>query len=130
MIGVDTNLLARFLLKDDPAQHRRAVSALASGEELCFPITVLLELAWVLGARKATQTEIVASLRSIVALPHARPRYPEAIRRALDWAEKGMGIADALHLAQCDKAEGFLTFDDALTRRARKLAAKPAIMAP
>jgi predicted nucleic acid-binding protein len=130
MIGVDTNLLARFLLKDEPAQYRRAVAALEGGEELYIPVTVLLELAWVLSIRDATREEIVASLRAILALPHARPQHPEAVRKALGWAAKGMDIADALHLALCDKAARFLTFDDAFARRASKIGANPPISVP
>ena len=50
MISVDTNVLARFVLADDAGQHRRAVAALEADEDLFIPVTVLLELAWVLGA--------------------------------------------------------------------------------
>lgn len=130
MIGVDTNLLARFLLKDDAAQHRRAVAALETGEEITIPVTVLLELAWVLSARDSTREEIVASLRGILGLPHARAQHPEAVRKALGWADKGMDIADALHLALCDRAARFLTFDVALARRAARLGAKPPASTP
>ena len=130
MIGVDTNLLARFLLKDDAAQHRRAVAALEKGEEIFIPVTVLLELAWVLRARAATRGEIAGSLRSILALPHARPQHSEAVRRALGWVEEGMDIADAFHLALSDKTAKFLTFDAAFARRAAKLGATPPALAP
>ena len=33
MIGVDANLLAPFLLKDEPAQYRRAVAVIASDRQ-------------------------------------------------------------------------------------------------
>ncbi len=130
MISVDTNLLARFLLKDDLAQFRRAVAALQSDEEVFIPITVLLELAWVLKARDTTHEEILASLRGILALPHARPQHPEAVRVALGWVDAGMDIADALHLALSGKATKFLTFDTTLARRAAKLGAQPPASAP
>ena len=130
MIGVDTNLLARFLLKDDPAQHRRAVATLQRGEEIFIPVTVLLELAWVLRARAATREEIAGSLRSILALPHARPQHSEAVRRALGWVGEGMDVADAFHLALSDKAAKFLTFDATLARRAARLGATPPTSAP
>ena len=130
MISVDTNLLARFLLKDDPGQHRRAVAVLETGEEIFIPVTVLLELAWVLRAHDATREEIAASLRAILALPQARPQHPEAVRKALVWVEKGMDVADAMHLALSDKAARFLTFDSALSRRAAKLETQPPASAP
>lgn len=130
MISVDTNLLARFLLKDDPAQHRRAVAALKSDEEVFIPITVLLELAWVLRIRESTRDEILASLRGILALPRVRLQHEEAVRIALGWIEAGMDIADAFHLALSAKASRFLTFDAALARRASKLGAQPPASAP
>ena len=130
MISVDTNLLARFLLKDDPAQFRRAVAVLQSDEDVFIPITVLLELGWVLKARNTTHEEVLASLRGITALPHVRPQHPEAVRTALAWVEAGMDIADALHLALSGKATKFLTFDTTLARRAAKIGAYPPASAP
>ncbi|MBI2960186.1 MAG: type II toxin-antitoxin system VapC family toxin [Betaproteobacteria bacterium] len=130
MIGIDTNLLARFLLKDDPVQHRRAVAVLASDEVVFVPITVLLELAWVLRAREATREEILASLRGILALPRVRLQHEQAVRTALGWVEAGLDVADAFHLALSAKASRFLTFDAVLARRAAKLGAQPPAAAP
>lgn len=130
MISVDTNLLARFLLKDDPAQFRRAVAVLQADEDVFIPITVLLELAWVLKARETTREEILASLRGILALPHVRQQHAEAVRVALDWVDAGMDVADALHLALSGKATKFLTFDTTLARRAARLGARPPASAP
>lgn len=130
MISVDTNLLARFLLKDDAAQFRRAVAALQSGEEVLIPVTVLLELAWVLKSRQATREEIAASLRAILALPHVSSQHAEAVRVALGWADEGMDVADALHLALSGKAARFLTFDTTLVRHAAKLGTRPPASAP
>ena len=130
MISVDTNLLTRFLLKDDPAQFRRALAVLQADEDVFIPITVLLELAWVLKARETTREEILASLRGILALPHVRQQHAEAVRVALDWVDAGMDVADALHLALSGKATKFLTFDTALARRAARLGAQPPASAP
>jgi len=130
MISVDTNLLARFLLKDDPVQHRRAVAVLESDAEVYIPVTVLLELAWVLKARDATREEILAALRGILALPRVRSQHEDAVRIALGWVEAGMDPADALHLALSGKASRFLTFDTALARQSGKLRTQPPASAP
>jgi predicted nucleic acid-binding protein len=45
----------------------------------------------------------------------------EAVHRALDYAEQGLDVADALHLAQAIECEGFVTFDKPLLRKARRL---------
>ena len=130
MISVDTNLLARFLLRDDPDQYRRAVAALAGDEEVFIPITVLLELAWVLKAREVTREEILLSVQGILALPHVRLQHAEAVRAALRWAKAGVDVADALHLALSGQSTKFLTFDATLVRRATKLGAQPPASSP
>lgn len=130
MISVDTNLLARFLLKDDPAQFRRALAVLEADEDVLITITVLLELAWVLKSRETTREEILASLRGILALPHVRQQHAEAVRIALGWVDAGMDVADALHLALSGNATKFLTFDTTLARRAARLGARPPASAP
>ena len=38
MIGLDTNILVRFLVRDDEAQHAAVVAALRRGAELAAPI--------------------------------------------------------------------------------------------
>ncbi len=129
MISVDTNLLARFLLKDDAAQFRRAIAVMQSGEEVFVPVTVLLELAWVLRSREVTREEIAASLRGILALPHVRIQHSDAVRAALGWADEGMDVADALHLALSGKAARFVTFDATLVRHAAGLGAQPPVSA-
>ena len=52
MIGLDTNILARYLAQDDPKQSPRATKlierAIAADEPLFINHIVLCELAWVL----------------------------------------------------------------------------------
>lgn len=130
MISVDTNVLARLVLADDAGQHRRAVAALEADEDLFIPVTVLLELAWVLGARDATRAEITSALRRIVGLPRAHAQHPQAVRRALDWIDAGLDIADAFHLALSEGSDKFLSFDANLARRASRLGTRPRVAAP
>ena len=52
MAAIDTNVLVRFLIQDDEQQGHLARKliqhVLARGETLFIPVTVLLELEWVL----------------------------------------------------------------------------------
>jgi predicted nucleic-acid-binding protein len=48
MKALDTNVLARLLLKDDVLQFKKARALLASNEYFTAPVTVMLELVWVL----------------------------------------------------------------------------------
>ena len=54
MIGLDTNVIARIVLADDPAQTQQAMAALeqarAAGETVVLGLPTLLELEWVLRA--------------------------------------------------------------------------------
>ena len=118
MISVDTNLLARFLLKDDPVQFRRAVAVLQADEDVFIPITVLLELAWVLKARETTREEILASLRGILALPHVQQQHVEAVRVALGWVDAGMDVATLFR-------EGIFLSKNARAPRCENWAAPP-----
>ena len=120
MIAVDTNILARLLLRDDEAQYRKALELLGDGREYTAPPTVILELAWVLGSYDCTRDEIAAALEGLLGLPNFKPRHAIAVTTALNWYKAGMDFGDALHLAMSSGDEAFLTFDERLVKRAAK----------
>jgi predicted nucleic acid-binding protein len=47
----------------------------------------------------------------------------DAAAAALDWAEQGLDLSDALHLAAARGHEGLASFDRALARMARRIGA-------
>jgi len=131
VIALDTNILVRYLLADDVAQTRAARALLEDlGTEYFVPITVTLELEWVLRSSKAPRAEIIGRVRDLLSLPNVRPQLSEAVFQALRWAEGGIDIADALHLALSSKAERFVTFDEALVKQARKEGVRPSVGSP
>lgn len=72
MIGLDTNVLVRYLTQDDRAQARRAeaaiVKATAGGGRCAISPVVLCELVWVLrGAYKVSKPDVLAALDGILA---------------------------------------------------------------
>ncbi|KAF1049479.1 type II toxin-antitoxin system VapC family toxin [Xylophilus sp.] len=121
MLAVDTNVVVRFLVDDEPAQHRRAV-AMLSGHVVWLSRTVLLETEWVLrGAFGFEPGEIAAALRQLTRLSGVRCEDAAAVDAAIGALEAGMDFADALHFAASASAdEGFATFDARFVRRARK----------
>ncbi len=122
MRAVDTNVLVRLLANDDPAQSARA-AALLKREQVWIAKTVLLETAWVLRSLYGfKQAQVVSALRSLAGLENVRLEDPLIIANALNWADAGMDIADALHLASMGAAASFVTFDEKLVARARKFA--------
>ena len=131
MIALDTNVLARYLLGDEPAQVRAARRLLADATaEYWIPVTVVLELAWVLRKAEAPRAEIIEKLRELLSLRNVRAQNADLVFQALRWAAQGMDLADALHLVLSGKAERFATFDENLVKQARKLGVRPSASAP
>ncbi len=127
MIALDTNILARFLLKDDEKQYRTAVSLLQKKQEYSVPPSVLLELVWVLQINDCTRDEIVKGLRALFGLRNFKPMAFESMAYALRWYEAGMDFGDAMHLALCTRTDGFTTVDKELGKQARKSDAFPPV---
>jgi predicted nucleic acid-binding protein len=130
MIALDTNVLARYLLDDEPRQSAAARRLLSRGDERYWvPITVMLELASVLKSRGVPREAVVESMRGIGALANVQLQSPEIVSAALQLADGGIDIADAIHLALSGKAERFVSFDAQLVRQARKHATTPIVEA-
>lgn len=122
MIALDTNVLVRFLVEDDPDQGARAKglvsSAVARGEALHVSRIVLCELVWVLTAAYGFGRERVA--RIVDSLLHAREldfADVDACLMALRRYRAGRGdLADYLILADArgQGCEAVATFDAAV----------------
>jgi len=126
MLAVDTNVVVRYLVNDDRAQGSR-VRRLLEREDVLVPVTVLLETEWVLrGVYGFAPTAVIHALRNFAGLPRVTIESGAVVAAALDWAEAGLDFADALHLAAAQPLAGFVTFDRALIRAARRLTAPPA----
>ena len=130
MIAVDTNVLARLLLRDDEAQYRKAVKLFGDGREYTAPPTVMLELVWVLGGYGYSREDIAVSLKSLLGLSNFKPRQVAAIAIAVVWYEAGMDFGDSLHLALSSGDEAFVTFDEQLVKRAGRSGLAPVVKLP
>lgn len=123
MLAVDTNVVVRFLVRDDAAQAARA-AALIQREQIWVSRTVLLEAEWVLRRLYGYSPAAVASsLRDFLGLDSVAPEDPAAVEQALDWLDGGMDFADALHLAASASADQFATFDRKLASAAKRVGA-------
>jgi len=120
---VDTDVVVRYVVDDDPAQTAR-VERLLEHEVTLVPLTVLLETAWVLrSAYGFLAAEVVRARRACAGLQRVTLESPAVAAQAPDWAEQGLDLADALHLAAAQAHDGFVTFDLALIEAARRLGA-------
>jgi predicted nucleic-acid-binding protein len=129
--AVDTNILARFYLRDDPVQGRIAASVLAAGD-VFIPKTVILELEWVLRyVADQPESKVIECLAHLIALPGITVEDRDEIEAALSHSRSGIDFADALHLAASKACSELLTFDDrGFARRARKRRLKPPVLVP
>lgn len=131
MRAVDTNVLARFYLRDDAAQARVASGILSAGD-VFVPKTVVLELEWVLrSVAEQPAGKVLDCLAHLLALPGVMVEDEEQVEAALRDCRRGIDFADALHLAASGTCTEFLTFDDrGYARRAAKLGLKPPVRLP
>lgn len=135
MIGLDTNVLARYYVDDaaDGQAQRQRVSArrlVESGQPLMVSKSVILELEWVMrGYYGFTQAEVAAVMQHLLEQPHITVEDRAAVEQALSNCEAGIDFADALHHASYRACTSVATFDDRkFARRARKLGLAPAVM--
>lgn len=130
MIALDTNILVRYLLNDSPAQASAAEKLLNGTEPCTAPITVFLELVWVLESCDCDRLEIAKSIRLLCGMDNFKPQNLDILAYALHWYEGGMDFGDALHLAMSAKESGFKTFDKAFAKIAKNVNAFPDVSAP
>lgn len=131
MIAVDTNLLVRYAMRDDPEQAARAASFLENHDCLVLR-SVVLETGWVLASGYGLSREqVVERIRHILCLPRVFTEGVEDVLRAIDWHERGMDLADAIHLsATLEAAESFATFDKGIEKAVKRIGIQFPIRAP
>ncbi|HWH83010.1 MAG TPA: type II toxin-antitoxin system VapC family toxin [Burkholderiaceae bacterium] len=126
MRAFDTNLLVRILTRDDAGQveviDRLMDQADATGEVFFVPVTVVLELEWVLrSVYKRTKPQMLNALGALLQNASLAIEHHQAVELALDAIERGQGrvdFADALHIgiSVTAKHDPLLTFDQGCAR--------------
>ena len=125
MIGLDTNVLVRLVVGDDPQQTRQAKAYVARH---CTPdspgfinCVVLAELVWVLASSyHYSRSEIATAVEALIAGVDRVVEHHHAVRASLDDFIAGrLDFTDALigHVNRAGGCEATATFD----RRAAKL---------
>ena len=105
MAALDTNVLVRYLVADDAAQLAAVTklikTALRAGETLYVPITVMLELEWVLRSNyKLPKAEVTANLSALMSAAELSFENEPALEIALALYKKvAADFADCVHIA-------------------------------
>ncbi|MDI1236755.1 MAG: type II toxin-antitoxin system VapC family toxin [Polaromonas sp.] len=122
MIGLDTNVLVRYLAQDDAKQAALATrlveKQLSIGAPGFISLVVLVELCWVLQRLySATSVELVTTVEDLLGTPQFRIErrdVVQAVLRQINSAKAGKaGFADVLiaKLAESEGCTRTLTFD-------------------
>ncbi len=102
MIGIDTNVLVRYLVRDDQAQFdkaRRLINReLAQAESVLVSLVVLLETEWVLRSRyELMKAEIIAAFSSLLDAAELTFEDEPSVEQAVyTWRDASAEFADCL----------------------------------
>ena len=124
--SVDTNVLVRLVAQDDPLQVQAVERLFAryarKGDFLLVPITVVLELEWVLRSKlDLAKAQILDTMDALLSMVELSFESEGALEQALvDYAEGNADFGAYLHLALARKegALPFWTFDKKATKAA------------
>lgn len=106
MIGLDTNVLVRFLVQDDEAQFERAFKLIRrearSGEGVLISLIVLLETEWVLRSRYGlSKSDILAGFSGLLDSAEVHIEDEASMEKALFlWKDAPVEFADCLIVAR------------------------------
>ena len=130
MIGLDTNILARYYIEDksDAEAVHQSITAqrlIDSGQLLVVSKTVILELEWLM------RDEAIAAFQHLQTLKNIVIEDRDALAQALSEYEAGLEFADAFHHSCYRQCDSVASFDDKrFARRVKKLALSPPVIVP
>ena len=102
MLGIDTNVLVRYLVRDDELQFEKArrliKREIAAGRQVLVSQLVMLETEWVLRSRyNQSKTEIVSVFSGLLDATDIKIEDEATVEEAIYiWKESGADFADCL----------------------------------
>ena len=102
MLGIDTNVLVRYLVRDDELQFEKArrliKREIAAGRQVLVSQLVMLETEWVLRSRYSlSKTEIVSVFSGLLDAMDIKIEDEATVEEAIYvWKESGADFADCL----------------------------------
>lgn len=119
MAAVDTNVLVRYLIQDEDSQYGVVIHLLdecaREGRPLFVPITVTLELEWVLRSNfQVDKIDLISTLSQLLSATELTFQSEHAIELALArYRDSSADFADCVHGALAAHAgeEPMWTFD-------------------
>jgi len=137
MIGLDTNILARYYIEDatdtqSAKQRLQARALIESGQALMVCKTVLLEFEWIMrGFYGFKPEDVLAVFQHLLSLDHIEIEDRATVNNAISGLKEGLGFADVLHHASYRACESVASFDDKIfAHRVNKLGIMPRVFVP
>ncbi len=112
-VAVDTNVLVRAVVRDDPAQARVATKVLTDAELIAIALPCLCEFVWVLRRVYGFQsTDAATAIRALLAAANVQMNRP-AVEAGLSMLEAGGDFADGViaYEGHWLGGETFISFD-------------------
>ena len=127
MISIDTSIVLRYLLKDDPVLSPRALEIIAANDCLVTR-AALTEVVYTLESYyRSSRADIGRALDALLSLQRVSIEDRAVTERALSWYEGGMDFGDAMIAAASHGSARVATFDRDFARLARKLRTAPPV---
>ena len=119
MLGLDTNVILRLLLDDDPAQKKRVSRAIerakTEGLPVMLALAVVLELEWVLrSSANMTKAQVLGIFRLLLESYDVQIENEKVLEEAIHtYQHATVDFAECLFLAQYQRmgCQTMLTFD-------------------
>ena len=128
MLTIDTNILLRYALNDNPKLSARAKS-LVEGNSCYVPLFALAEMGFVLGSvYEASPTDIVAYVKGLMRQKNLRFEHESRVLQALAGVEAGIDWFAALLWAAAPAQHEFATLDKKFASKATKLGWQPQVV--
>jgi predicted nucleic-acid-binding protein len=110
VIGLDTNVVIRYIAQDDPRQSAKATQLmenLSSETPGFLPLVSLVEIVWVLAGRyAASKADTIKIIDTLLRTKHLYIEQSETVWRAVKlFASSTADFADCLIERSCDRAK-------------------------
>lgn len=119
MIGLDTNILARYYISNDnddeitKNQSKISKQIMDNSLNLFISNTVIIEFEWVLRSYYKLDVETIAKIYGhLVSLPNIRFENKIMVEKAIIFAKAGIEFTDAFHLASYQNCTAMYSFDN------------------
>ena len=121
MLAIDTNVIVRYLVGDDPARAAKARKLADNNTYSSVPRFSWKQSGYC--AASFSDGQCAKALADFAGLPRVTVEDAAAAAKAVGWMRQGVDFADGLHLAKAEACDAFVSFDRDFAKAANTLGA-------